>query len=48
MFGGSNDLLGGGGGDAFGSMQSVPSFPAYMAFEDNIIGLGFAFKREMG
>jgi len=48
MFGGSNNLLGG-GGDAFGSMQAAaPSFPAYVAFEDDIIGLGFAFKKEMG
>jgi len=47
MFGGSNDLLGG-GGDAFGSMQAAPTFPAYVAFEDDIIGLGFSFKKEMG
>jgi len=47
MFGGSNDLLGG-GGDAFGSMQAAPSFPAYVAFEDDIIALGFDLKKEMG
>lgn len=35
-----------GGGDAFGSMQAAPSFPSYIAFEDNVIQLGYDFKRD--
>ena len=38
LFGGSNDL--------FGSGPSVPSFPQFIAFEDDVIQLGYEFKRD--
>lgn len=45
LFGGSNLL--GGGNDGFSDMQSAaPSFPAYIAFEDNFVQIGFSFKRD--
>jgi len=39
---------GSGGNDGFGSMQATPSFPAYLAFENSSIAIGFEFSREMG
>jgi len=40
----------GGGGDMFGNMQApaAPSFPAYIAYEDAVLNIGFNFRREMG
>lgn len=48
---GGNDLLGGGapamGGDLFGVTSSGPAFPAFVAYEDNVIALGFDMQRDM-
>lgn len=51
--GGSVDIFGGGassGGDMFGAMQApaAPSFPAYTAYEDAVLKIGFNFRREIG
>ena len=49
MFGGqsqpSTDLFGG-SNDLFGSGTQVPSFPQFIAFEDDVIQLGYDFKRD--
>jgi hypothetical protein len=39
LFGGSNDLFG-------SSMPQATSFPQYIAFEDDVIQLGYDFKRD--
>jgi hypothetical protein len=39
LFGGSNDLFG-------TSMPAATTFPEYIAFEDEVIQLGYDFKRD--
>ena len=34
------------GVDTFAPMQSGPTFPSFIAFEDEIIQLGYQFKRD--
>jgi len=41
LFGGSNDLFG-----STPSMPSAPAFPQFIAFEDDVIQLGYDFKRD--
>jgi len=30
-----------------GAISSAPAFPAYVAYEDSIIAIGFAFQRDL-
>jgi len=30
-----------------GAVSSAPAFPAYVAYEDSIIAIGFAFQRDL-
>ena len=43
----TTDMFGGGVDDGFGDMQGA-AFPAYMAYSDNVIDVGFDLRREPG
>ena len=38
-FGGQNSLM--------GAVSSAPAFPAYIAYEDQVLAIGFAFQRDL-